>query len=251
MLPSVSCGNMATEHEIQMNVVSSGTLKETQITILDDCESGAHVWAECVVVWFPGLPGRTHYSGGTLGIFVYECCYWFSFLFIIAFTCWASFCHLFPLLCWWLDVGLGLWIEGILLLCVVFPLVHHTISMYCLCVIGYNYIPEKRKFSGIFMFSSATQPRRHRPPPPRHNFVVSAITFEGFKLRSSNLTHALFIQISRTSSITDIVVQSKMAAGGHFVKKKSCVSIWNGKNCKSKVIFGHSKWPPAAILSKI
>ena len=62
------------------------------------------------------------------------------------------------------------------------------------------------------MFSSATQ-------PPRHNFVVSAITFEGFKLRSSNLTHALFIQISRTSSITDIVVQSKMAAGGHFVKK--------------------------------
>ena len=40
-----------------------------------------------------------------------------------------------------------------------------------------------------------------------------------FKLRSSNLTHALFIQISRTSSITDIVVQSKMAAGGNFVKK--------------------------------
>ena len=73
------------------------------------------------------------------------------------------------------------------------------------------------------MFSSATQPpppRRRRPPPPRHNFVVSAITFEGFKLRSSNLTHALFIQISRTSSITDIVVQSKMAAGGHFVQKK-------------------------------
>ena len=74
------------------------------------------------------------------------------------------------------------------------------------------------------MFSTATQPphrRRHRrpPPPPRHNFVVSAITFEGFKLRSSNLTHALFIQISRTSSITDIVVQSKMAAGGHFVQK--------------------------------
>ena len=71
------------------------------------------------------------------------------------------------------------------------------------------------------MFSSATQP----PPPPtrchpsRHNFVVSAITFEGFKLRSSNLTHALFIQISLMSSITDIVIQSNMAAGGHFVKK--------------------------------
>ena len=82
------------------------------------------------------------------------------------------------------------------------------------------------------MFSSATQPPPRRPPlpprrpplpprrpPPRHNFVVSAITFEGFKLRSSNLTHALFIQISRTSSITDIVIQSKMAAGGHFVNK--------------------------------
>ena len=69
------------------------------------------------------------------------------------------------------------------------------------------------------MFSSATQPPPRRRPPPRHNFVVSAITFEGFKLRSSNLTHALFIQISRTSSITDIVVQSKMAAGGHFVKQ--------------------------------
>ena len=88
----------------------------------------------------------------------------------------------------------------------------------------FNYIPEKRKFSGILCFR---QQRSRRRPPPR--FVVSAITFEGFKLRSSNLTHALFIQISRTSSITDIVVQSKMAAGGHFVqkfqKKKSCVSI--------------------------
>ena len=72
------------------------------------------------------------------------------------------------------------------------------------------------------MFPSATQPRRRRRRrrrPPRHNFVVSAITFEGYKLRSSNLTHALFIQISRTSSIPDIVVQSKMATGGHFVQK--------------------------------
>ena len=75
------------------------------------------------------------------------------------------------------------------------------------------------------MFSSATQPPPRRRPP-RHN--VSAITFEGFKLRSSNLTHALFIQISRTSSKTDIVVQSKMAAGGHFVKKKKkklCIDL--------------------------
>ena len=62
------------------------------------------------------------------------------------------------------------------------------------------------------MILSATQ-------PPRHNFVVNAITFEGFKLHSSNLTHALLIQISRTSSIIDIVVPSNMAASGHFVKK--------------------------------
>ena len=69
---------------------------------------------------------------------------------------------------------------------------------------------------------SATQPPR---PPQRHNFVVSAITFEGFKLRSSNLTHALLIQISRTSLIIDIVVPSKMAAGGHFVKKNTKLRI--------------------------
>ena len=127
------------------------------------------------------------------------------------------------------------------------------------------------------MFSSETQPPPP-PGPPCHNFIVSAITFEGFKLRSSNLTHALLIQISRTSSIIDIVVPSKMAAGGHFVKKKSkksCVSIWNGQKCdrklfadirqrpfcqkfkkkikfrinlkwpelRSKVNFGHPKWP--------
>ena len=34
----------------------------------------------------------------------------------------------------------------------------------------------------------------------------SAITVEGFKLRSSNLTHALFIQISRTSSSIIVIV---------------------------------------------
>ena len=97
------------------------------------------------------------------------------------------------------------------------------------CIIShqltYHYIPEKRKFSGILCFR---QQRSRRP----HNFVVSAITFDGFKLRSSNLTHALLIQISRTSSIIDIVVPSKMAAGRHFVK--SCVSIWNGQKCEQK-----------------
>ena len=95
------------------------------------------------------------------------------------------------------------------------------------------------------MFLSAT-------PPPCHNFVVSAIIFEGFKLRSSNLTHALLIQISRTSLIIDIVIPSKMAAGGHFVKQiffKSIDLKW--PEMWSKVNFGHPKWPTAAILSKI
>ena len=91
------------------------------------------------------------------------------------------------------------------------------------------------------MFSSATQPPRWCPPPPRHNFVVSAITFEGFKLRSSSLTHALLIQISRTSSIIDIVVPSK--------KKLRIDLKW--PEMRSKVIFRHPKWPTAAILSKI
>ena len=98
------------------------------------------------------------------------------------------------------------------------------------------------------MFSSATQPPRRSPP--RHNFVVSAITFEGFKLRSSNLTHALLIQISRTSSIIDIVVQSKMATGGHFVKKiekKELRIELKWPEMRSKVICGHPKWPPAAF----
>ena len=53
------------------------------------------------------------------------------------------------------------------------------------------------------MFSSAPQPGLPRPPAPRHNFVVSAITLKDLK-RSSNLTHALLIQISRTNSIIDI-----------------------------------------------
>ena len=88
--------------------------------------------------------------------------------------------------------------------------------------------PRNVSFRGYYVFDSNAAAAAAPPPPPpsaaaaaasSHHFVVSAITFEGFKLRSSNLTHALFIQISRTSSITDIVVQSKMAAGGHFVQK--------------------------------
>ena len=42
---------------------------------------------------------------------------------------------------------------------------------------------------------------------------------------------------------------SKMAAGSHFVEKKSKLRIdlkW--REMRSKVIFGHPKWPPAAIL---
>ena len=82
--------------------------------------------------------------------------------------------------------------------------------------------PRNVSFRGYYVFDSNAAAAAAAAPPSAassHHFVVSAITFEGFKLRSSNLTHALFIQISRTSSITDIVVQSKMAAGGHFVQK--------------------------------
>ena len=82
--------------------------------------------------------------------------------------------------------------------------------------------PRNVSFRGYYVFDSnaaAPPPSAAAAAASSHHFVVSAITFEGFKLRSSNLTHALFIQISRTSSITDIVVQSKMAAGGHFVQK--------------------------------
>ena len=42
----------------------------------------------------------------------------------------------------------------------------------------------------------------------------------------------------------------KMADGSHFVKikkKKSCIDLkW--PEMRPKVIFGHPKWPPAAIL---
>ena len=112
------------------------------------------------------------------------------------------------------------------------------------------------------MFSSAMKP---------HNFVVSAITFEGFKLRSSNLTHALLLQISRTSSIIDIVVLYKMAAGGHFVKQFKLKKVPYGSEMARNAIesefrtskmadrskmarnanLGHPKWPTAAILLKI
>ena len=121
------------------------------------------------------------------------------------------------------------WIWNYTVLCDVFKV--HIKEYYALIHIIYIIIfPRNASF---------------REYSPRHNFVVSAITFEGFKLRSSNLTHALLIQISRTSSIIDIVVPSilsklkkklayrsemaknaiksyfrtsKMATGGHFVK---------------------------------
>ena len=88
------------------------------------------------------------------------------------------------------------------------------------------------------MFLSAMQ------PPWRQNFVVSAITFEGFKLHSSNLTHALLIQIS--------VVPSKIAAGGHFVKKKLQKNL--GIDLARNVIksyFRTSKMAPGGHFVKI
>ena len=120
-----------------------------------------------------------------------------------------------------------------------------TGSVKAFLVLHWLLYSRETQVSGNIMFSSATQP----PPPPRHNFVVSAITFEGFKLRYSNLKHALLIQISRTRSIIDIVVQSKMAAGSYFVDTNSKQKSWNidlkWPEMRSKVIFGHPKWPPA------
>ena len=71
------------------------------------------------------------------------------------------------------------------------------------------------------MFSSATQPPRG---PPRHNFVISAITFEGFKLRSSNLTHALLIEIEfRTSKMADQSEMARNATQSDFQTSKMAV----------------------------
>ena len=107
--------------------------------------------------------------------------------------------------------------------------------------------PRNVSFRGYYVFDSNAAAAAPSAAASSHHFVVSAITFEGFRLRSSNLTHALFIQISRTSSITDIVVQSKMQK---FQKKKKLRIDLKWQELWSKVIFGHPKWPPAAILSK-
>ena len=105
--------------------------------------------------------------------------------------------------------------------------------------------PRNVSFREYYVFVSnaaaARVVRRRRRRPRRRRTIVSAIAFEGFKLRSSNLTHALLIQISRTISIIDIVVPSK--------KKLRIDLKW--PEMRSKVICGHSKWPPVAILSKI
>ena len=72
-------------------------------------------------------------------------------------------------------------------------------------------------------------------------FLVSVITFEGFKLHSSNLTHALLIQISRMSSIIDIVIPFKMARRWPVKFNRKWISdtqngrsIWNDQNCNQK-----------------
>ena len=41
---------------------------------------------------------------------------------------------------------------------------------------------------------------------------------------------------------------SKMGAGGHFVKIKKFRIDLKLPEMRPKVIFGHPKWPPAAIL---
>ena len=97
------------------------------------------------------------------------------------------------------------------------------------------YIPENVSFREYYVFvSNATAAWS---AAASHNFV-SAITFEGFKLRSSNLTHALLIQISRTSSIIDLSSHPRWPPAAILskkFKKKSSVWMWNGQKC-------HRKW---------
>ena len=74
-----------------------------------------------------------------------------------------------------------------------FIIPRHLITVYNINVYNmtsYHYIPEKRKFSRILCFREQCS-RRRRVRRVTISFSVSAITFEGFKLRSSNLTHAL------------------------------------------------------------
>ena len=100
----------------------------------------------------------------------------------------------------------------------------------------YNYIPRNVSFREYNVFIS--------------NAAATSAAAAASQFRSSNLTHALLIQISRTSSIIDIVVPSKMGAGGHFVKtnsKKKLLIDLKWPEMRSKVICGHPKWPPKKL----
>ena len=102
-------------------------------------------------------------------------------------------------------------------------------------------------FSGILCFR---QQRSRRVV--RRNFVVSAITFEGFKLRSSNLTHALFIKISRTSSITDILTLLVNNARWPILNIEKRDHAWIPHNFSLPcIIVIHARWknPEHALLT--
>ena len=54
-------------------------------------------------------------------------------------------------------------------------------------------------------------------------------------------------EIVARNAIATYFRSSKMASGSHFVKKKLRIDLkW--REMRSKVIFGHLKWPTAAIL---
>ena len=83
------------------------------------------------------------------------------------------------------------------------------------------------------MFSSAPRPPPPRPPP-RHNFVVSAITFEGFKRSSTYIAHP------NISDEFDNRHYRPIQNGGRFVKKRRKVSYRS--EMVRNVIFGYLKW---------
>ena len=103
--------------------------------------------------------------------------------------------------------------------------------------------PRNASFREYYVLSPTQPPCPPCPPcpPPRHNFIVSAITFEGFKLRSSN---------TNISDEFNNLSYHKNGRRRPFCQKKKKKLHMKWPEMRSKVIFGHPKWPPAAFLSK-
>ena len=99
-----------------------------------------------------------------------------------------------------------------------------------IAVSAVNIFPRNVNFREYYVFVSN--------PAAASQFRCQHDTFlKDFKLRSSNLTHALFIQISRTSSIIDIVENFKKIIKIRMDLKMAT----SAPQVTSKVNFGHQK----------